>query len=68
VQELFTRAFRPFWIMAGLASGLVGAALAVPAAQALMKFALPAPGALGLVLAAVAAITALAWRLRPGRP
>ncbi len=68
VRELATPAFRAFWIMAALAAGLISATLVVPAAQSLMKFALPSPGALGLVLAAVAAITALAWRMRPARP
>ncbi len=63
-RDLFTGAFRSFWWVAAVAAALVAIALTVPAVQALMKLAPPAPGALVGVLAAVGGFTVLAWRLR----
>ncbi len=67
VGDLASPAFRSFQVVTVLAAGLMALALAVPAVRDLMKFALPPLAGLALVLAAVAVVTALAWRFRPVR-
>ncbi len=67
-HELAGPAFRPFQVLAVLATGLMVLALTVPAVRDLMKFALPPLEALAgvLVLTGIAAV--LAWRARPAFP
>ena len=51
--------FGPFWAVAAVATGVLALGIAVPAARALLRFALPSPGALALAVgAAFAAVGA----------
>jgi Ca2+-transporting ATPase len=67
VRELAGAAFRPLQLVTALATGLMVMAITVPPVRDLMKFAIPSAGALAGVLAAVAVVSALAWRLQPRR-
>jgi hypothetical protein len=67
VRELAGAAFRPLQLVTALATGLMVMAITVPPVRDLMKFAIPSAGALAGVLAAVAVVSAMAWRLQPRR-
>ena len=76
-RAVFGRSYRAFWVVAGVASAVLAAALAVPGLRALLRFEVPSASAIALSCAVVAAAVVLAgWGMhaagpraaRPGEP
>jgi Ca2+-transporting ATPase len=63
--SLVSRDFAAFWMVAALALGLLALALGAAPVRDLLHLAMPPLGALALMVAAIAGVTALAWAARP---